>query len=350
MKTVKIKFVGFWDGFDPDTLFVYRILKKYYNVQVTDDADYIICSAFGEVPYCYCEYPQVRIFTSGENYTPDFNLVDYGISNYPITFLDRHFRHPGILDAYGHGQSLQHKDRNYTAEWLQSKSRFCNFITSHDSEYNIRGDFFKKLCQYKRVDSPGAYLNNMDTPISVNWMDDSKTEFQRTCKFTLCFERVAHPGFCTEKISDAFFADTIPIYFGDSHIDEIFNPKAFIDVSRFDSWDGAIQKIIELDTDDEKYLEMMRQPIFVDPEYPEKVLHDEEAFICHIFDQPLEKAFRRSRDCQPQIYDTFLTHVVQEQKEELERQKKRENSRLLKTADRLQRKGRKLLHAIAGQK
>ena len=49
----------------------------------------------------------------------------------------------------------------YTKEFVQNKQLFANFISSHESEFNIRGDFFKKLNEYRRVESAGTYLNNM---------------------------------------------------------------------------------------------------------------------------------------------------------------------------------------------
>ncbi len=127
---------------------------------MTDDADYIICSIFGPV-YEYCKYPQIRIMYEGENYIPDLNLIDYEICNYPISLQDRCFYFPFCIDEFGHCESLQNKNRNYPDAILNEKIYFANFIAGHESEYSIRDDFYKKLCQYKRVESAGTYLNNM---------------------------------------------------------------------------------------------------------------------------------------------------------------------------------------------
>lgn len=195
-------------------------------------------------------------------------------------------------------------------EFVKGKEYFANFICSHESEYGIRGNFFKQLCQYRRVEAPGSYLNNMPGGETVNWKDDSKTNFQRKCKFTLCFESTLHEGFVTEKIMDAFYADTIPIYYGGSAAAQIFNKDAFLNVADFDSFEAAIERIKELDQDDEKYLAMLRQPILVDPEYPAKLEPALQEYICHIFDQPLEKAYRRSRVFAPRRFDDYLATSV----------------------------------------
>lgn len=311
MKTVKIKFVGKWEGIKPeDNLICYWLMKNGYDVQVTDDPDYIICDVFGDPLYDYCNYPQIRIFESGENYAPDFNVMDYAVCRYPIAFQDRNFYYPGCTNPGEHWHALAKKDRNYTREFLKEKEFFANFIAGHDSEHNIRGDFFKKLCEYKRVESAGTLYNNMPNGERVNWLDDSKSAFQRKSKFTLCFESTSHRGFNTEKITDAFFADTIPVYFGDPEITSIFNRNAFINCTDYESFDAVIEKIKELDQDDEKYLEMLRQPILKDPELPERLDREVEAFILHIFEQPYEQAYRRSRAYYPKWHDEFLGRAI----------------------------------------
>lgn len=311
MKRVKIKFVGKWEGIRPeDNTVCYWLMKNGYEVQVCEDADYIICDIFGEPPYEYCKYPQIRIFESGENYTPDFNVVDYAVCRYPISFGDRNFYQPGCTNPGEHWHALAKKDRNYPAEFLKEKVYFANLVTSHDSEHNARSIFFEKLNAYKRVESPGSFLNNMPDGQKVNWKDDSKALFQRRSKFTICFESTSHYGFITEKITDAFFSDTIPIYFGSPNITEIFNKEAFINVADYPSLDAVVEKIKELDQDDEKYLAMLRQPILRDPEMPRKLDEQLEKFILHIFEQPYEEAYRRCRVYYPKQHDEYLAEAI----------------------------------------
>lgn len=310
-KTIKLNYASISKDFDKKQNLLYNILTyNGYHVEISDDPDYLICDIFGENLYEYCGKPQVRIMYTGENFIPDFNLIDYSICPYPIQFGDRNFHLPACVWPHSHWLSLPEKNRDYTPEFLKQKEYFANFICSHESENGIRGDFFRQLCQYRRVESPGTYLNNMPNGETVSWSDDSKTDFQRKCKFTLCFESTLHEGFVTEKIMDAFYADTIPVYYGSSAAAEIFNKDAFINVADFDSFAAAIDKIKELDQDDEKYLAMLRQPILVDPEYPAKLDAAFHEYICHIFDQPLEQAYRRSRVFRPRRFDDYLAAYV----------------------------------------
>ena len=322
MKTVKIKFAGKWEGITPEENVVcYWLQKNGYDVQITEDADYIICDVLGEYHYEYCQYPQVRIFECGENVVPDFNLVDYAISRYPVKFGDRNFYLPGCSIPGHYWRALATKDRNYSEEFLKEKPYFANLIARHDSQYNYRSIFFEKLNAYKRVESAGPLLYNMPDDVKVSWLDDSKTNFQRKCKFTICFESISHDGFITEKITDAFFSDTIPIYFGSPNITEIFNKDAFINVLDYDSFDAVVEKVKELDQDDEKYLAMLRQPILVDPDLPRRLDEELEKYILHIFEQPLDKAYRRCRAYYPQWQNEFLAKASKPKLEDLLRKK-----------------------------
>ncbi|MBQ7523671.1 MAG: hypothetical protein IJT07_04050 [Oscillospiraceae bacterium] len=304
-KTVKVQFVSFWRGCDPmHDVKLAKVLQKHYNVEISDHPDYLIIGPY-EPFYDYVNYPCVRILTSGENYMPDLNLVDYAISPYPISLYDRCFRQPvGLYNTEKCNYCIERKKKHYDKAFLAEKTVFANFCASHESEHNLRGDFFKALCNYKKVDSIGTYLNN--TGVTVSLHDGTKVANQKKCKFTLCFESTADRGFNTEKLVDAFASDTIPVYYGDPEIGEIFNTAAFINVADYASFDEAIEKIKELDQDDEKYLAMMNQPVFVNPEEVASLDERFEQFVLHIFEQPLEQAYRRCRVYYPISHELFL--------------------------------------------
>lgn len=312
MKTIKIKYVGFWDGWEAENIFLTQLLKKHYHMEISDEPDYVFCSCFGF--YDYLDYPQVRIMYSGENYIPDFNYVDYAMSVYPIDFLDRHQTIPGIfMSPYESTLALENKNRHYKSSVLDTKPYFANLIAGHESEGNMRGNLLKLFEGYKRVESAGSFQNNMPDGWRVSRLDGTKLEFQKKCKFTICSESIAHEGFVTEKIYEAFLADTIPIYYGSSTVSQIFNPKAYIDVRDYESLEDVLARVIALDSDDEQYLEMLNQPIFVQENYIADNIKKTEEFLCHIIDQPIEKAYRRCKRYMPVHYEWQLS----EQKKQL---------------------------------
>lgn len=161
MKTIKVKFAGKFPGYGPEeSTICYWLMKNGYHVEVSEDPDYIICDTAGGEKFELCKYPQVRIFESGENVTPPFDLVDYAVCRYPIQFGDRNFYQPGCSQPGQFWQSFPNKDRNYPDTILEEKIYFANFISSHDSEFENRSRFFKLMSDYKRVESVGSFLNN----------------------------------------------------------------------------------------------------------------------------------------------------------------------------------------------
>ena len=54
-------------------------------------------------------------------------------------------------------------------------------------------------------------------------------------------------------------ANTIGIYLGNTNIEKEFNVKSFINMRDFKSEDDAIDYIIELDKNDDKYMEVMKE-------------------------------------------------------------------------------------------
>lgn len=119
MKTVKINYACTGDYYDRNQNLILDVLRNHgYDVQITDDPDYVICDVLGETMYEYCRYPQVRIMVSGENYIPDFNLIDYSISPYPIQFGDRHFQLPVCVWPRDHWMSIADKNRGGTLKKL----------------------------------------------------------------------------------------------------------------------------------------------------------------------------------------------------------------------------------------
>ena len=64
MKTIKVKFVDFWENFDPQHNFIANIISKKYRIELSDTPDYLFFSVFGyeNIDYHNC----TKIFYSGE--------------------------------------------------------------------------------------------------------------------------------------------------------------------------------------------------------------------------------------------------------------------------------------------
>lgn len=280
-KTIRLKFVDFWKEFNVNDNEFLDALNKHFNVEQCDNPDYIIYSVFG---YEHLHYDCIRIFYSGECQSPDFNECDYAIASDRLSFGDRYVRIPVYGFCKGCIEDFNNlsRCRQFTHEDIKNRG-FCSFVVTNSSDTSGRGLFFEKLNSYKEVASGGCYKNNVGDPVK------DKKLFISKYKFNIAFENTFYDGYVTEKIQDAFSAYTVPIYFGNPSVTEEFNPESFINVHDFPTFEAAIERIKEIDENEELYLRMLNAPIL----QPNIKLNDLEDFIVPIFQKPVSEARRR---------------------------------------------------------
>ncbi|MBQ6569460.1 MAG: hypothetical protein IJL87_04315 [Clostridia bacterium] len=294
MKTVKINFAGFWGSFKKDDNLFVRLLRKHFNVEISDNPDFVICSNRGE-PFEYMKYDCVRIMFMGENMSPDFTVFDYCIGFDFLQFGDRYMRMPfafyfndGIFDVF------ERLSREQAKQILKNKKYFCNFIYGHQSSHGMREKLFYKLGEYKPVISPGSHLNNMGGGEKrCSWKE--KKDFVRASKFTIAGDSINYPGFVTEKIVDPFICRSIPIYFGSTRIDEDFNTDAFIWCRSESELDKTLERVKYLDTHDDAYIDMLMQSPLLYENQLADLYENLEKFLVNIFSQQPRDAIRRVR-------------------------------------------------------
>lgn len=279
-KTIKLKFIDFFSGFDKEQNEFLDVLQEYYHVVQCDDPDYVIYSGFG---YEHLKYDCIRIFFTGECQTPDFNECDYAIGFDRLRFGDRYARIP-LYNVFQYKDAYQTlKSRNsFSTEDIKGRG-FCSFVVSNCFTKDKRDVFFEMLSKYKHVASGGRYKNNIGGAVK------DKYKFLGQYKFNIAFENCSHDGYVTEKIMEAFAAGVVPIYYGDPRIAEDFNPKAFINANDFSSFEAMIEKVKEIDNDEKLYLQMLNEPI-IQPHADVAELRD---FLLPIFEQSIKQAFRR---------------------------------------------------------
>jgi hypothetical protein len=284
MKKIRIDFCDFGPNFSKTNWFLYKLLSERFEVELCDQPDFLIyCTAGMEHRVHSC----VRIFFSGESDIPDYTTCDYSIACAQVND-PRHLQYANYVH-YGEPWEIIKKDDD-PEKILATKTKFCSFVVS---TYNPRKNhnrvaFFQRLSKYKRVDSGGKAFNNIGGPIPGFALERGKIRFLRPYKFNIAFENKSLAGYTTEKIFEPMVSRCMPIYWGNPQIAQEFNPKSFINVSDFPNEEAAIEKIIELDKDDSKYLEYMRQPYFHDDQ-PNKYFSHERMldFFEKIFTQKI---------------------------------------------------------------
>ena len=277
-KSIKIKFIGQYH--DPHKQAYYRFLADRYNLIECESPDYIIDGGFS---FQHVGYNCIKILLDAENCVPDFDQYDYAIGSCDMVFEDRYVRVPWFVFSpyfYDIDKRSSVPDEKFL------RRGFCSFVVSN-SEFGdpIRTEFFRALSKYKPVASGGRYLNNVGGPV------EDKMAFCRNYKFNIAFENSSFPGYTTEKIMDAYVAQTIPIYYGNPKVEVDFKRDSMIFVKDRDDIDRAISEIVRLDNDDDAYMEKVTASCMV--ELSPKVYEERlESFLAHIFDQPYESAKR----------------------------------------------------------
>ena len=128
-------------------------------------------------------------------------------------------------------------------------------ITENETDWNIIKDDIKCLS-----------FDNNGQIIQYPYWSREFFNVLASHKFMICFENTKMETYSTEKIVNPYIARTIPIYWGSHNIKNIFNPDSmlFLEDETEESFIKLINKIIELDNDDQKYLEFINRPIFTE--------------------------------------------------------------------------------------
>lgn len=283
MLKIKIKFTDFWEDQNNCSSSFYKFLSNRFDIELSDYPDYIIYSVFG---FEHLRYDCIRVFFTGEQVCPDFDIADYAIGFERMTFDDRYIRFP--LFALGYSpEKLALVESEYQRISFDkfNKREFAVFTYSNSKATSSRDVFYHKLSRLKQVTSPGKHLNNTGFFIA------NKVEFESKFKFSIAFENTSYVGYSTEKILDSFAANTIPIYYGDETIEYDFHPESFINLHKFDNFDEAIEYILTIENDHERLQKMLNHKKFKDHVYLyQNQLLD---FFDNIFGQELSQAKRR---------------------------------------------------------
>lgn len=260
LKTVACWFVDFWEGFDKYNNYFVKSLRRYYNVVLDSETpDLLFCSVFytEKGPEAF-QYSCVRVFYTGENLIPDFNIYDYAIGFDYIDYGDRYLRWP-LYWLYEEDVDLaRRKHLLYDIDRFMERDFCCRVVSGEKSQY--REEVFTEIHERKYVASGGKCKNNMPGGRCV----ENKRDFLSKYKFNLAMENANSPGYVTEKIIQAWAAGCIPIYWGGGgRIKDEFNKEAYIDCSDFSTTAELIEYLENLENDANALEKILAAPAFI---------------------------------------------------------------------------------------
>ncbi|WQX25471.1 fucosyltransferase [Helicobacter pylori] len=262
---------------------LYFILSQRYTITLHQNpnelSDLVFSNPLGSARKILSYQNAKRVFYTGENEVPNFNLFDYAIGFDELDFNDRYLRMPlyydslhykaqGVNDTtapykikdnslYALKKPSHHFKENHpnlcavvNDESDPLKRGFASFVASNTNA-PVRSAFYDALNAIEPVTGGGSVKNTLGYKV------ENKSEFLSQYKFNLCFENTQGYGYVTEKILDAYFSHTIPIYWGSPSVAKDFNPKSFVNVHDFKNFDEAIDYIRYLHTHPNAYLDML---------------------------------------------------------------------------------------------
>lgn len=230
--------------------FAVRSISQWCEVTVGSPGEICIYSWFGD---SHREFQGPKIQIVGENVRPNFKESDFVIGH------DRR-RNPHYL-------RYPFWAWHSPARWLMKPSiervptsgnKFCAFVYTNP-RCTPRNDLFHALSARKFVEAPGKLFNNttadLDGRRSRGWRK-GKVAYLQQFQFVIAAENSRHRGYITEKITDAFNAGAIPIYWGDLSIERDFNPGSFVNGNSFESFESLADHVLELSNDPVRMAEM----------------------------------------------------------------------------------------------
>lgn len=261
MDKLKVWFTDMWDPWHLED-FITPILNKHFDLILDNKKpDVLFHSIFNRMsdsPNYKCK----KVLILAENWRPLQFKTDYSISFDPHT--QTNYRLP-LWQIYLLLKP-ELKDRLFNRRKIEDNfDRFCAFTVSNPSN-QLRNSHFDLLSEYKRVNAYGKVkMNSLELKkMSDNrYWRDAKDQFftYHTHKFMMTYENTSYPYYCTEKLMDAFLAGALPIYWGDLKVEEDWNSKAFINVTKNSNWLNLVK---DLDNNSSLFEEMYSQPVFTD--------------------------------------------------------------------------------------
>ena len=199
---------------------------------------------------------------------------------------DNHFRLPlwtQYVNWFGTRPMVSNRDQCYLIDptcllnkhfdpdaLLRQKTNFCNFL--YTQPRGLRMTFMDHFRGYKKIDSAGKLYNNMDGRTVQGRSDNIfKILWQESYKFTASLENDLDPGWTTEKLLHPMSTLSLPIYWGNERVADEFNTESFINIHEYDSMEDVVKRVVEIDNNDDLYLDIMSKPWFRDGKIPEHV-------------------------------------------------------------------------------
>ena len=283
--TIRVTFISWWEmeegvdktRFNTSDMFLLNFLEKIYNckteiVSNNDDFDVIFVSVFDDYREDVIEFldnnnSALKIFFTGENLDRRYYWYgDYLLDHVDIALGFKKFDSPKSLrfplwltstfnDKTFYDLLVNNRDIDLNKYFKkdkvnENKRGFCTLVSTWNGHLD-RESVFNFLSQYKVVNSGGEFLNNSSMLVDL---DQNITSYYKNFNFNLCLENSGGIGYTTEKIFNALYACTIPVYSNENEPEpDILNQERIIiwenenTLEKIKYYDNNYREIYDLD-------------------------------------------------------------------------------------------------------
>lgn len=135
----------------------------------------------------------------------------------------------------------------------------CAFI-SNCGAGNGRTKYMIELMKHIKIDSYGSCLNNAEVPSSFRRRNRYRTKeaMLSQYKFTIAFENSNDEDYITEKLYQPLRYGSVPIFRGNSNMEDFIPPHSAIDANKFKSEKELADYLHYLDKNDTAYNEYLQ--------------------------------------------------------------------------------------------
>ena len=218
------------------------------------------------IPYIYYQGDQIQVPGSMDHSN---SII---LSNvYLDEPNDNYYYIPLFVFYMTYDQYLARKTSNINDNFINNRRLLC--INSNNCNDKI-SELIKKIADSDSTNTVD-YFSTCQTG-SVKQLNKTKdanfsiSDVYKNYNFSIVVERydLTINGPISDVIMKVFLANSIPIYFGTSHVKEIFNEDAFIFVNDFDTMADCANYIKEINDDKDRLLAMLKAPIFKNDTMP----------------------------------------------------------------------------------
>jgi len=246
-RDLRVGFVDMWDGFGETDNFFVELMQQFVEPGTrvvgrkdAEGCDLVICGPFGNT---VMDGKAPVVYFSGER--EDVRGDDPGIALFLTHRMEEdatHMRFPLwllFLNWFGQDSKPLRNPNGLSVEYALKpyeclRANFCAFLVSNPM-CKERNEAFEVLNRHCRVNSGGAYKNNIGGPVPCHYGgggggDAAKFDFFKSHMFALCYENSVAPGYVTEKLLHAKMAGCVPLYRGAEEAVKDFDPAGFVHV------------------------------------------------------------------------------------------------------------------------